>query len=169
MNVRPIKIAEALNISPATVTKYMNRLRDDAFLLQNKEAQQRIAENIARWNNMIGEAYKILTTTSREDRKLHAIKIIADITKKIADYEVLVGKVRKAPDEHHLRGRIGVHSVDIDSIRDEVSQEDLDKTILAIAEALKKREKLARVKVIPLLPKKNGAVEKSRGGDLLTR
>jgi hypothetical protein len=43
------------------------------------------------------------------------------------------------------------------------SQEDLDKTILAIAEALKKREKLARGKVpeVPLLPESNGEVEKA--------
>jgi hypothetical protein len=42
-------------------------------------------------------------------------------------------------------------------------QEDLDKTIITIAEAIKKREKLARAKVpeVPLLPEKNGEVEKA--------
>src|SRR5260370_730022 len=101
------KIADLMGLSLGYTHKLIQQLTDDfSVLVQNDEAKAIVADNIAKFNLMIQKAMSEISDPRNEEKgriRIDAINAVADIVKKKADYEVLVGVVRKAPDDLRLR------------------------------------------------------------------
>jgi hypothetical protein len=153
LRIPPEKIADLMGLSLGYTRKLIQELTGDfSVLVQNDEAKAIIADNIAKFDLMIHKAMSEISDPRNEQKgriRIDAINAVADIVKKKADYEVLVGVVRKAPNDLRLRAHagIGYTSVNMEELRDEISKSDLDSVICSVADAI--REKKDSEKQLP--------------------
>jgi hypothetical protein len=155
MNVDQKKIAEVMHKSEGWVSSAVKQILEDfSSTFQPDAARDVIAKNLQQFDMLINKAATITATTGDGDaRKIAALQLHADLLKKKSEYEVMVGIVKKAPDDIRLAGVIGVAGVNspqLAELRSELGTDDLDEILLEVAESVRNREAIeAEVVMVP--------------------
>jgi len=148
------EIALAMGKDPAWVSRTIRQIQADlstVHALPNEAGI--IQENVARWEVLLAEARR-LATASEGFKRISALRVCAELLRQKAEYEVTVGLVKKAPNDLRLQGNVGLTAsqrpIDLDKIRGEISDEDLDAIWLTVADDIRERRaKEAKAKALP--------------------
>jgi hypothetical protein len=149
MRFSTAEIAKKMKLSEGRVKELIEELKSDfSCLAQTEEAKRIIDDNIAKFDLAIAKALEIMTKTSTTDRsRIEANNTYVKAISKKAEYEVLVGRVRKAPDD--VRAAIGSskRQARMEDLRDEISDESLEDTLRDAADQMRNKRKPAEEKI----------------------
>jgi hypothetical protein len=142
------EIAHEMGKDPAWVSRGIKRVKADFatnHALPNEGSI--IRENLARWESIFAEARRI-ADSSVGFARISSLRLVAEILRHKAEYEVTVGWVanRRYSDEAR-RGPT------MEELRGEISLEDLEDLFVTVADSIKERNmKSADAKEVPALP-----------------
>jgi len=103
-----------------------------------------IAESELRSKELFAASMKLVKKASSDSACLRAIRQAASVARQAADFQVAVGIVQKAPHTMCFAGMIGAvpPQPSYEYPQGEVDREELDKRLLAMADAFREQQRL---------------------------
>lgn len=136
------EIAQEMGKDTAWVSRSIKRIHSDfSILYATPDENQMIHENLARLESLYAEALRILSTSTGHSR-ISACRLVAEIVRQQAEYQVTVGWVA-----NRRHGEEARRAPTMEELRDEISDQDLDAIVLRIADDIKEQKTNQRAEI----------------------